>query len=137
VELKRVFQCDKRTLFDAWSSPKVMAKWLFAGAEMEKPSTIVSSFTVGGSYELTMHFPGGSVSMHGIYKHINRYSDIHFSWTSPNAQDSLVELSFREMSANRTELKLKHSLFPSAQSRDEHETGWTRCLLRLEGLLAA
>lgn len=135
VQVKRIFPCDKRTLFDAWSKPAVMAKWFFAGEEMTKPSTVVNSFTVGGRYDLTMHLAGGDVSMFGTYKLINRYSEIHFTWNSHNAHDSLVELTFKEVSPNRTELILKHSLFPSEESRAAHTIGWGRCLDRLEALL--
>jgi uncharacterized protein YndB with AHSA1/START domain len=137
VELKRIFPCSKRDLFEAWSKPSVMAKWFYAGAEMTRPSTVVNSFTVGGRYELTMHMPNADVVMHGVYRHINRYNEIHFTWNSHNAHDSLVELTFRELSPNRTELILRHSLFPSEESRAAHNSGWQRCFDRLEEMLAA
>lgn len=137
VEIKRIFPCSKRTLFDAWSKPSVMAQWFFAGQERLKDSTVSNSFTVGGRYDLTMHMPGSDVSMHGTYTHINRYSEISFTWNSHIANESLVELIFRELSPNRTEMTLSHTLFPSRESRDQHEYGWGKCVDSLELFLDA
>ena len=137
VEIKRTFNCSKRALFDAWSNPKLMARWFFAGQDRLRESTVVNSFTVGGKYELTMHLPSGEPHMHGTYRHINRYGAISFTWNSPIANESLVELTFKELSPNRTELTLKHSLFPSEASRDQHANGWAGCIESLEIYLAA
>ena len=137
VEIKRTFNCNKRALFDAWSNPKLMACWFFAAQERLKNSTVVNSFTVGGTYELTMHLPSGEPHIHGTYKHINRYSEISFTWNSPIANESLVELTFKELSPNRTEFTLKHSLFPSEESRNQHANGWAGCIESLEIYLEA
>ena len=137
VEIKRMFPCSKRTLFDAWSKPSVMAIWFFAAQNRLKNSTVTNSFTVGGKYALTMHMPNSDVHMHGEYKVINRYNEICFSWNSHIANESLVELSFKELSANRSELTLRHSQFPSQESRDQHGQGWVGCLDSLAVYLGA
>lgn len=137
VEIKRVFPCSKRALFDAWSKPSLMARWFFAAQNRLKESTVTNSFTVGGKYSLTMHMPNSDVQMHGEYKAIVRYTEICFSWNSHIANESLVQLQFKELSPNRSELTLRHSLFPSKESRDQHAGGWAGCLdslgLYLEG----
>ncbi len=138
VVIKRVFPCSKRRLFDAWSQPDLMAQWFYAGTEKRKNSTVKNSFTVGGTYELTMHGPENvDHVMFGTYKQIVRYTHISFSWTSPMATDSLVELEFRELSANRCEMTLTHSCFPSEDSRNAHNGGWTACLENLESFIQA
>lgn len=130
--IKRTFNCPKRTLFDAWSQPSIMAKWLFARREDFCESTVTSSFAVGGKYEIIMHMPSSDVRLYGQYTAITRYSQIAFTWSSPVISDSRVELAFREVSANRTDFTLTHTLFPSEEIRSQHGEGWLACLDNLE-----
>ena len=130
--IKRTFNCPKRTLFDAWSRPPIMAKWLFAQREDFCRSTVTSSFTVGGKYSITMHLPNSDVDLFGEYTAIDRYSRIAFTWSSPVISNSRVDLAFRERSANRTDFTLTHSLFPSEEVRAQHGEGWLACLDNLE-----
>ena len=131
VVLKRVLPCSKQQLFDAWSKPSIMAQWFFASQEPVAPSTVNNSFTVGGHYEVIMHMQTGSYRHYGIYRAITRYSHIAFSWNSHLVRDSLVELDFRELSPNRTELKLTQTEFPNDEVRGKHVAGWEGCLANL------
>ncbi len=130
--IKRTFNCPKRTLFDAWSQPAIMSKWLFAQREDFCESTVTSSFTVGGKFSITMHLPAGDVQLFGEYTAIVRYSQIAFTWSSPVISDSRVDLAFKERSANRTDFTLTHTLFPSDEIRAQHGEGWLACLDNLE-----
>ncbi len=130
--IKRTFNCPKRTLFDAWSQPAIMAKWLFARREGFCDSTVTSRFTVGGKYSIIMHMPSGDVHLFGQYTAITRYSQIAFTWSSPVISVSRVDLKFQEISANRTEFTLTHALFPSEEIRAQHGEGWLACLDNLE-----
>ena len=131
--IKRVFNCSKRALFDAWSQAHLMSRWFFAAPSKVKDSSVECQFCVGGQWSVTMYFEDGSQSsLHGVYKTINRYSEITFSWNSSIATDGEVKLFFRELSANRAELKLVHSNFPSEESRKMHNKGWDGCLGNLE-----
>jgi uncharacterized protein YndB with AHSA1/START domain len=131
VVIKRVLPCSKRQLFDAWSQPALLSRWLFASQQPTAKSTVQSSFTVGGHYEVIMHLPTGDYRHYGVYRAIERYHHIAFSWNSHIVEDSLVELHFREMSPNRCELTLTHSQFPSEEVRTKHNDGWQRCLQNL------
>jgi uncharacterized protein YndB with AHSA1/START domain len=130
--IKRVFNCPKRTLFDAWSQPSLMSKWLFARREDFQESTVSNSFSVGGKYSITMHMPSSDVRLFGEYTEINRYNRIAFTWSSPVISNSRVGLDFRALSVNRTELTLTHALFPSEEIRAQHNLGWDACLDNLE-----
>ena len=132
VVVRRVFNCSKRTLFDAWSQSSVMSKWLFARRENFCESTVRNSFTVGGSYSIVMHMPSGDVRLFGEYTTIDRYACIAFTWSSPVISNSRVTLDFKELSVNRTELTLTHCLFPSEEIRAQHAEGWNACLDNLE-----
>jgi uncharacterized protein YndB with AHSA1/START domain len=136
IVIKRTFPCPKRTLFEAWSKPSIMAEWFYAGDEKLKNSTVKNSFTVGADYTLVMHGPDQDHHMNGTYKAIDRYHHISFTWTSAVATDSLVTLDFKELSPNRTEMTLTHTDLPSLESREAHEGGWGRCLDNLVKILA-
>lgn len=135
VVIKRVLPCSKRQLFDAWSKPSMMMKWFFSSQQPGSASTVKSSFTVGGSFELIMHLPTGDYRHYGDYQAIHRYNHIAFTWNSHIVRDTLVELDFRELSPNRTELTLTHTQFPNDEVRGRHIVGWTGCLDNLELLI--
>lgn len=135
VVIKRVLPCSKRQLFEAWSKPSLMRKWFFASQQPCAPSTITNSFTVGGNYEVIMHLQTGDYRHYGDYQAIQRYNHIAFTWNSHLVRDSLVELDFRELSPNRTELTLTHTRFPNDEVRGKHISGWTGCLKNLELLI--
>lgn len=134
--IKRVMPCSKRQLFDAWAKPTVMSRWFFASQTPVKNSTVRSSFTVGGSYSMTMHLKTGDYTMSGEYTEINRYNRITFTWSSHIIENSLVQLDFRELSPNRTEMVLTQTRFPSAEVRASHDQGWSGCLDSLERFVA-
>ncbi len=75
-----------------------------------------------------MHMESGSYRHYGDYRAIDRYHHIAFTWNSHLIRDSLVELDFRELSPNRTELTLTHTQFPDEEVRGKHEWGWGGCL---------
>lgn len=130
--IRRSYNCPKRILFEAWSKPEIMSKWLFARRDDFCESTVTSSFVIGGDYAIIMHLPSGDVRLYGKYTDITRYSLIAFTWSSPVISNSRVELAFKELSPNRTQLTLTHSLFPSDDIRDAHDQGWHACLDNLE-----
>ncbi|MCW8875448.1 MAG: SRPBCC domain-containing protein [Kangiellaceae bacterium] len=133
LTIRRIFNCTKRQLFDAWSNASILGEWFFAAPEKYKKSAVECSFVQGGQFSIIMYFEDETHSkVFGEYKEIIRYSLIAFSWNSPIAQDSHVELNFKSLSPNRTEMLLKHSLFPSEESRQGHNKGWDACLANLE-----
>ena len=109
-----------------------MTQWFFAAHDPVAPSTVNNSFTVGGAYEVIMHMAAGDHRHHGVYRKIERYHHIAFTWNSNIVRDSLVELDFRELSPNRTELTLTHTQFPSEEVRGLHAAGWAGCLDNLQ-----
>jgi uncharacterized protein YndB with AHSA1/START domain len=134
--LKRVFPCSKRRLFDAWSQPALMTQWFFGSQQPRKQSTVSNTFAVGGQYEVVMHLQTNDFRMHGEYREINRYHHIAFTWSSHIIEDSLVDLRFKELSPNRTELTLTQTQFPDATVRTSHANGWGMCLDNLERFVA-
>jgi len=94
---------------------------------------VENQFSTNGKYKIVMHFEDKSSAEHfGEYLEINRYNTIVFTWNSSLVSDTIVKLSFKELSANKSELTLEHSLFPTQEIRQLHNTGWDACLANLE-----
>ena len=136
LEIRRTFKCSKRQLFDAWSKPAVMSRWFFADSNRCKDSDVEADFRVNGTYSLVMYFEGGDSSrIHGKYKDIRRYTLIAFTWNSIHSTNSEVELNFRELSPNRSALRLVHKLLPDEESSVLHGNGWELCLGNLQAFV--
>lgn len=135
--LKRTFNISKRGLFEAWSQPKIMGRWLFATKDSDAYGTVENSFVTDGTYKLVMHMNSGSVEIHGEYIKINRYNFLAFTWNSPVVKHTLVSLDFKALSPNRTELTLTHQFLPNSELAGQHETGWQTCFDNLETLLGS
>ena len=136
VVLKKKFRLSKQQLFEAWSNPQVMRRWLFAAQLRDNCCSVNNNFVTNGEYKIVMHFDeSGDVELFGKYVEIDRYSKIVFTWSNNILSNSLVTLSFKKLSENSSELTLEHSLFPDKTTRDEHVKGWQQCLLNLASVL--
>ncbi|HKJ67337.1 MAG TPA: SRPBCC domain-containing protein [bacterium] len=129
--ISRVFSIDTPQLFQAWSDPAVMEKWLFpfpAGGSVDVENT----FEVGGTYHLDMHTPDGEVyTMTGEYREIIPNRKIIFTWNTTQVQETVVTVEFTPVEEG-TKLSLTHDLFPDADARQQHTDGWEDCLANLE-----
>ena len=118
-------------VFDAWLNPDMLAKFMIPGPGMQVPSA-QSDATVGGRFRIIMRTPENDDLPHeGEYLVIDRPNRLQFTWNSPYSQDdSTVTLDFSEQDGG-TLVKLHHIRFPSEESRDNHEGGWTMILQAL------
>ncbi len=90
---------------------------------------------VGGQFLIMMRVPEvGDLPHTGEYRVIDRATQLAFTWVSQNSQeDSVVTLDFAPKNGG-TDLTLRHVRFPSEQSRDDHNGGWSRILDALAAL---
>ena len=71
--------------------------------------------------------------IHGIFREVKPPLRLVFTWLWENdpihgeSGDSLVTIEFHDR-GGRTEVVLTHEQLPSAVSREEHASGWQRCL---------
>jgi len=130
--IKKKFNLSKRQLFEAWSNPQIMQRWFFGGELRENCCTVENQFVTNGKYKIIMHFEdSGDSELYGKYLEINRYNNIAFTWSNSLVTETLVKLTFKEISPNTSELTLEHSLFQDETSRSLHNQGWDQCLINL------
>jgi len=132
LKLTKLIPAAPERVFDAWLDPEQIAKFMITG-----PGTGIKSAEteakVGGSYRIVMTNDMGEVPHWGTYREIERPSRLVFTWNSPHASpDSLVTLTF-EPEGDGTLLTLTHDKFPSDESREGHNQGWSGILESLAG----
>jgi uncharacterized protein YndB with AHSA1/START domain len=135
VSITRLLSAPRERVFEAWTRPELMARWLFPGSDWTM--AVSCDLRVGGRYELVMRDPGGTEHRQfGEYREIVPVSRLVFTWCCPELAvvDSVVTVELRER-GERTELSLVHELPPDPKVRRGHEEGWMGCLGNLEKLL--
>jgi uncharacterized protein YndB with AHSA1/START domain len=129
VRIERTFAASAQDVFDAWTSPEVMRRWLHCAPDWETPQAEVD-LRVGGQVRVVMRRPDGTeAEMHGEYTLIDRPHRLVMTWTFGDepTNEQLVELSFSE-SEGVTRVLLVNSGISTEQRRDGQEWGWRGCL---------
>ncbi|MCK0170166.1 SRPBCC domain-containing protein [Aliiroseovarius sp. S1123] len=134
LEISRHIPHPPERVFDAWLDPKLLAKFMVPGPGVTIPEAKVDP-KVGGQFLIMMRVPEvGDLPHTGEYRVIDRATQLAFTWVSQNSQeDSVVTLDFAPKNGG-TDLTLRHVRFPSEQSRDDHNGGWSRILDALAAL---
>ena len=138
VRIQRSFEASAEAVFDAWTNPEVMRRWLHCGPDWSTPVAEVD-LRVGGAVRVVMRRPDGSeAAAHGVYTAIERPHRLTMRWTFADepANEQLIELSFAEADGVTTVI-LVNSAISTAQRRDGQDRGWGLCLTELQRVLAA
>jgi uncharacterized protein YndB with AHSA1/START domain len=130
--LKRAIPAPREKVFDAWTTPELIAQWFCPG---ENYSVAIAEFdlTVGGAFRLGIRDPKGDIRIAtGIYIEIQKPEKLVFTWSwDHDPMNTRITLTFHKV-GDSTELVLKHELLPTPEKRDDHEKGWSGCLQHLE-----
>jgi uncharacterized protein YndB with AHSA1/START domain len=136
LRLSRVIEADRETVFKAWTEPEQIKRWCCPEGLTVADSQV--DLTVGGRYRLRMKSPEGGVhTAVGVYREIEppRRLVYTWDWEEGSMGETLVTVELNDLGES-TEVVLTHELFPTAELKADHETGWTSCLNRLETLFA-
>ncbi|MCK8485024.1 SRPBCC domain-containing protein [Aliiroseovarius sp. S2029] len=137
LEITRHIPYPPERVFDAWLDPKMLTKFMIAGAGVTVPDATVDA-KVGGRFCIIMRVPNaGDLPHEGEYRIIDRAKKLQFTWEShaSTAEESIVTLDLTPKDGG-TDLRLHHIRFPSEESRDNHKGGWTAILAKLDEALA-
>ena len=137
VRIERTFAASADDVFDAWTSPEVMRRWLHPAPDWETPEA-EDDLRVGGKVRVVMRRPDGTeIEMLGEYTLIDRPHRLVMTWTFDDdpTNEQLIELSFSEAEGSTTVL-LINSGISTDQRRDAQDWGWRGCLDQLERVSA-
>ena len=132
VRIERTFEAPAEDVFDAWTSPEVMRRWLHPGPEWATPEADVD-LRVGGKVRVVMRRPDGTeVEAKGEYTVIDRPHRLVMTWTFDDepSNEQLLELSFTESEGSTTVL-LVNTGISTGERRDAQDWGWRGCLDQL------
>ncbi|MCB1385100.1 MAG: SRPBCC domain-containing protein [Nitratireductor sp.] len=131
LSVSRRINAPAEKVFNAWLDPKMLARFMLPGETMSVPKAETDP-RVGGRFDIIMATPDREIPHGGIYKAIDPHTRIVFTWESPFSIDgSMVTLTFTAVGAGATDVELTHVKFPSEESRDNHQGGWTAILAKL------
>jgi uncharacterized protein YndB with AHSA1/START domain len=137
VRIERTYAAPAEAVFDAWTSPEVMRRWLHCGPDWGTPEAEVD-LRVGGKVRVVMRRPDRTdAQMWGEYTLIDRPHRLVMIWTFDDdpSNEQLIELSFTEAEGATTVL-LVNSRISTDQRRGAQDWGWSACLEQLDRLLA-
>jgi uncharacterized protein YndB with AHSA1/START domain len=138
LRIERTFAASAEEVFDAWTSPEVMRRWLHPGSDWETPQAEVD-LRVGGKVRVVMRSPDGSESeSHGEYRLIDRPHRLVMTWAFADepSNEQLIELSFSSTEGATTVLMLNSGI-STDERRARQDRGWRGCLEELERALSA
>lgn len=136
--IRRRYAAPPHVVFEFWTRPEFLAKWLRPSAEYTHQFVEVDP-TVGGRYRIAFEAPDGRVDVvGGEYLEVTPPNRLAFSWKwePPNQHagiDSKVIVQFREIDGE-TELLLTHDLADPVM-KEEHNQGWTGALDQIADLI--
>jgi uncharacterized protein YndB with AHSA1/START domain len=136
LRIERSFRASAEEVFDAWTSPEVMRRWLHCGPDWDTPVAEVD-LRVGGAVRIVMWKPDGRQSgAHGEYTLIDRPRRLVMTWTFDDvpSNQQLIELTFEEAEGTTT-VVLTNRDISSDERREAQDEGWRGCLDELERLL--
>lgn len=138
LEMTRFIRAPREKVFDAFTTESALAAWhcprgLHVGE-------VASDARVGGRYRVTMVKKDGTVhGSSGTYQAIERPSFLAYTWAWDGegdiaARTTLIEVTLTEKDGG-TQLHMRHTGFPDAAVRDDHNQGWTSVFNRLADYL--
>lgn len=134
LEMTRFIRAPREKVFDAFTNEAALAAWhcprgLHVG-------DVEVDVRVGGRYRVTMVTRDGNVhGSSGTYQVIERPSFLAYTWAWDGegdlaARTTLIEVTLTEKDGG-TQMHMRHTGFPDAAIRDDHNQGWTSVFNRL------
>jgi uncharacterized protein YndB with AHSA1/START domain len=131
ARVERVLRASAQDVFNAWTDPSVMTRWLSPSGRAE----VEVDLRVGGSFRVAMVGDGMRIDHHGEYLVVESPRKLVFTWcsryTGPGSSVVTVVLTPR---GDETHLLLIHEQLP-AEHRESHERGWGSMLDNLASLI--
>jgi uncharacterized protein YndB with AHSA1/START domain len=137
LRIERTFDAPAEDVFDAWTSPEVMRRWLHCEEAWQTPEAEVD-LRVGGKVRVVMRTAEGrAAGMGGEYRVIDRPRRLVMTWTFDDypENEQLIELTFSESDGSTTVLMVNTGISTDGR-RESQDMGWNGCFTELQRLLA-
>ncbi len=138
--VSRLVDAPRALVFQAWTQQEHAARWW--GPQGFTTVSCRLDASRGGSFRVAMRAPGGTVhTKRGVYLEVIAPERLVFTYAWEDAAGNLghamrVTAMF-EAQGEQTLITLRQSGFEDIPERDSHRGGWTSCLERFAGYVAA
>ena len=134
LHLTRVLDAPRERVFRAWTDPEELKRWWGPRGYVTRSAEI--DLRAGGNYRLGMaKLPDGpTFYLTGTFTLVEPPTHLAYTWrweAEPEQGETLVTVTFRDLSRESTEVTVTHERFPSEKIADDHARGWAGCLDRL------
>jgi len=139
LTVERWFDAAPEDVFDAYTDPAAQREWY-----EDEPGWVVEAecdLRVGGRW-IVAFGPLGSEPYRetNVFEEVDRPRRLVYTSTvtmpDGSSFDTGMEVTFQEQDG-RTRMTIVHTGFPSAELRDDHQSGWPGFLDRLERVVDA
>jgi uncharacterized protein YndB with AHSA1/START domain len=138
LRIERTFVAPVAAVFDAWTSPEVLRRWLHAYPDWDTPIAEVD-LRVGGTVRIVMRDPadGAEHGARGEYTLVEPPHRLAFTWVWDHdpGNPQLIELEFAERDG-RTTVLMVNSGIDTDDRRASQRRGWHGCYDNLEREIA-
>lgn len=135
LTVSRIIRAPIEKVYNAWLNPEMLARFMIPGDGMTVPKAETEP-KVGGRFHILMAAGDQEIPHGGEYKTLTPYTEIAFTWESPYSIDESIVTIRLEDTEEGILLQLHHVKFPTEESRDNHEGGWTAIVAKLASELA-
>lgn len=135
AKVTRIFDAPIEDVFDAWINPKKLDLW-------HHPDGYSSKTKINGQKSYEVEMSNNSINQVGIifgeYLEWDKPNKLVFTWSwdwQKGMVPTKVEVNFKKISENKTEVSLIHSGFADEENAKQHEAGWGMSFTNLEKVL--
>lgn len=139
VKCARSYPASPKSVFRALTVPDLMRRWWSPDPDVAV-EILDWTLRVGGAWRFAYHFPDETViHVRGVFRHVDPDRRLVFTWTweSPDLHagiETVVSITLAP-DDHGTRLRVRHEGFPTDESRDRHDAGWSATLDRLPEVL--
>ena len=137
--ITRTFDAPRELVFKAWTEPERIKQWL--APRGFKIPVAEGELRPGGKWRQSMVAPDGmQLWLGGVYKEIIPPERLVFThaWDDPTGKpgpETTCTVILTER-GGKTEMQFRQGPFPTADSKAQHNDGWSQCFDRLVELLS-
>jgi uncharacterized protein YndB with AHSA1/START domain len=133
IELHHDFSVPSENVFNAWTDPEIMKKWMFKG-ETNDIVQVINNLEQNGAYTVVKKNANGEVEdYYGTYREIAGPNMLSFSLEAPEKFEGVSTVVVRIMP---TENGSHMSFLQTGADPALFESAWKKMFERLEKILA-
>jgi uncharacterized protein YndB with AHSA1/START domain len=142
LAFKRRIPGQPHQVYDAWTRPEVMRRWLAPGAN--KVLEASTDVRIGGRFRIRSVAPDGTMhTIDGAYRELDPGRRIVMTWSYSGPVELLCEMEtllavdLTPLGDDETEMTVTQTRIATLEAAAAYSEGWPTCFAKLEGAFAS